>query len=76
MAYNNQPCDTYFVESHDQYTQRAPQDYVKLVGRRKEEAMANELSRQACDTYMEDIVDHMRNMEVGCLCIQTSIRIY
>lgn len=27
--------------------------------------MADELSRQACDTYLEDIVDHMKNMEVN-----------
>lgn len=26
--------------------------------------MANELSRQACETYMEDIVKHMKFMEV------------
>jgi hypothetical protein len=67
MAYHHQPCDTYFVESHDSYPQRSTQDYIKLIGRRKQEAMANELSRQACDTYMEDIVDHMHHMEVNNL---------
>lgn len=65
MAYRaQQPCDTYFVESHDSYTQRSTQDYIKMIGRRKQEAMANELSRQACDTYIEDITAHMRQMEV------------
>ena len=67
MAYQPQPCDTYFVESQDSYEHHVNQDYIKLVGRRKQEAMADELSRQACDTYLEDIVDHMRNMEVNCL---------
>jgi hypothetical protein len=70
MAYQPQPCDTYFVESHDSYPQRAPQDYIKLIGRRKQEAMANELSRQACDTYMDDIIDHMRQMEVNSLGVK------
>ena len=65
MAYHRQPCDSYFVE--EAYPQRATQEYLKMIGRRKQEAMANELSRQACDTYMEDIVKHMRQMEVNYL---------
>lgn len=65
MAYQPQPCDTYFVESHDTYSRRAPHDYIKLAGRQKQEAMANELSRQACETYIEDITVHMKHMEVN-----------
>ncbi|PMD31420.1 hypothetical protein L207DRAFT_591383 [Hyaloscypha variabilis F] len=61
MAYHHQPCDSYFVE--EAYPQRATQEYLKMMGRRKQEAMANELSRQACDAYMEDIVKHMQQME-------------
>jgi hypothetical protein len=63
MAYHRQPCDSYFVE--EAYPQRATQEYLKMVGRRKQEAMANELSRQACDAYIEDIVNHMQQMEVN-----------
>lgn len=62
MAYH-QTCDTYFVETQDSYPQRATQDYIKMIGRRKAQEMANELSRQASDTYMDDIVDHMQHME-------------
>lgn len=68
MAYHHmkQPCDSYFVESDDgPYPPRAPQECLKLIGRRKQEAMANELSRQASDAYMEDIVNHMKQMEVN-----------
>lgn len=75
MAYQPQPCDTYFVESQDAYTQRPTQDYLKMVGRRKQEAMANELSRQACDTYIEDIVEHMKKMESETLPDVASISI-
>jgi hypothetical protein len=46
------------------YPPRPTQEYIKMMGRRRQEAMANELSRQACDTYMDDIVNHMRQMEV------------
>ena len=75
MAYHHakQPCDSYFVESDDAtYPPRAPQEYLKLIGRRKQEAMANELSRQASDAYMEDIVNHMKQMEVN----NTGLKIY
>lgn len=64
MAYHHQQCDTYFVESSDGYAPRQSQDYIKMMGRRKQQAMADELSRQACDTYMEDIYCHMKQMEV------------
>jgi hypothetical protein len=69
MAYHHmKQCDSYFVETDDApYSTRAPQDYVKMIGRRKQEAMANELSRQASDAYMDDIVNHMKQMEVNNL---------
>jgi len=63
--YTQQPCDTYFVE--EAYPQQRNPAILKMEGRRKQEAMANELSRQACDTYMEDIIGHMKYMEVNCL---------
>lgn len=66
MAYNqNQTCETYFVEDAYQPARTHQRDYVKEMGRRRQQAMADELSRQACDTYMEDIIDHMSNMEVN-----------
>jgi hypothetical protein len=75
MAFQNtstvahkQPCDSYFVESHDTgvYAARADaREYAKIIARQRQELMANELSRQACDDYMEDIMGHMRQMEVN-----------
>jgi hypothetical protein len=63
MAY--QACDTYFVESHDAYPARPSQDYTKMLGRRRQEAMADELSRQAAEAYIEDIHAHMKQLEVN-----------
>ena len=61
-----QPCDSYFVESDDAtYPPRSSQEYLKMMGRRKQEVMADELARQASDAYMEDIVNHMKEMEVN-----------
>lgn len=64
MAYR-QPCDTYFVESNEPaiYNHRTAQEQMKEIGRRRQMAMADELSRQAGETYMEDIVQHMHHME-------------
>jgi hypothetical protein len=68
MAYHqHQPCDSYFVESHDSYPPPSSQEYLKMIGRRRQEAMANELSKQACETYVEDIMGHMKQMEVNSL---------
>jgi hypothetical protein len=71
MAYHqHQQCDTYFVESYDTYPPRSSQDYIKMIGRRRQEAMADELSRQASETYLDDIVGHMKQMEVNSLDFQ------
>jgi hypothetical protein len=65
MAYQ-QPCGTYFVEPQDGV--HTGRDYAKLIARQRQELMANELSRQACEDYMEDIMKHLRHMEVEYLC--------
>lgn len=49
----------------EEYPQRR-QEFIKMMGRRKQEEMANELSRQACEAYADDIVKHMEQMEVNC----------
>ncbi|ATZ45740.1 hypothetical protein BCIN_01g04640 [Botrytis cinerea B05.10] len=80
MSYN-QPCDTFFVEDNtfQQQQQQQPrpnsQEYIKMMGRRRQEAMANELSRQACDAYMDDIIDHMASMEDATMPDVASIEI-
>lgn len=71
MACHHQPCDTFFVE--DAYPQRGAHDYAKIIGRRKQEAMANELSRQASEAYLEDIIGHMKHMEVNSLDLHFQI---
>ncbi|KAH8594787.1 G1/S-specific cyclin CLN1 [Bisporella sp. PMI_857] len=56
-------CDTFFVESYQPSYLQTSQEKMKELGRRRQQAMADELSRQACDTYLEDIVEHMQQME-------------
>jgi len=64
MAYPRQPDNTFFVES-DEPVQRTinARDAAKMLARSKQEMIANELSRLACDEYLEDVMQHMRHME-------------
>jgi hypothetical protein len=85
MAYSRYPSDdTFFVESDDSSQRMTVRDAAKMLARNKQEMIANELSRLACDEYLEDIMQHMRHMEVrnqktcrgrcardgGCCCTQ------
>lgn len=65
VAYPHQRQNSNFVEPCDggSFTALAgAQD--KITARLRSKSMANELSRQACDDYQEDIMKHMRQMEV------------
>lgn len=67
MAYSAPSSDgSFFVESDDTYPSRVMnlRDAAKMLARNKQEMIANELSRLACDEYLEDIMQHVRHMEV------------
>lgn len=55
---------TFFVESDELSQRMTMRDAAKMLARNKQEMIANELSRLACDEYLEDIMQHMRHMEV------------
>lgn len=73
MAYRQQPCDSFFVESQDSFHPAPSQDYLKMLGRRRQQNMADVLSKQAYEAYVEDIVAHMKQMEVNSLTSVLSI---
>ncbi|EAQ93448.1 hypothetical protein CHGG_01683 [Chaetomium globosum CBS 148.51] len=58
-----QPDNTFFVESDESNQHMSMRDAAKMLARNKQEMIANELSRLACDEYLEDIMQHMRHME-------------
>ena len=65
MAFSTQTDSTFFVESDEPSFPRInSRDAAKMLARNKQEMIANELSRLACDEYLEDIMQHMRHMEV------------
>lgn len=64
MAFSGyQPDDTFFVESDEISQRMTMRDAARMLARNKQEMIANELSRLACDEYLEDIMQHMRRME-------------
>ncbi|KAI1003322.1 hypothetical protein K3495_g4879 [Podosphaera aphanis] len=66
--------DGFFVEDCT-LPSRSTHDYIKRIGRLRQEALANELSRQASETYMDDIARHMYHMEELTLADVASIDI-
>jgi hypothetical protein len=65
VAYSHQRQDSNFVEPCDGGSFNAlagAQD--KITARLRSESMVNELSKHAFDDYLQDIMKHMRQMEV------------
>lgn len=70
MAYyqqqQQQADPTYFTEGNEQpeRPRMGTRDAAKMIARQRQEIIASELSRIAGDEYLEDIMKHMRHMEV------------
>lgn len=63
-------CESYFVESHDDdegiFARAAVErERQRGVGKLRQKALAEELSRATADEYQEDILDHMERMEAS-----------
>ncbi|KAF4125215.1 Cyclin, C-terminal domain [Geosmithia morbida] len=56
---------TFFVESDDDFNASTitPRQAAKMIARRKQDLIGNELSRLAADEYLEDVMQHMAHME-------------
>lgn len=67
MAYYQQPCDSYFVESHDDHESRfrdEMREHERLAKRQTQIGIAEELSQLASYEYRDDILKQMEKMEV------------
>ena len=67
MAYYQQTCDSYFVESHDDREKRyleEAKERERFAKRQAQLAIADELSQLASQEYRADILSHMEYMEV------------
>ncbi|KAE8351624.1 cyclin-like protein [Aspergillus coremiiformis] len=75
MAYHKrptssyQPCDTFFVESYDNFPapRMDPKEHAKLIARERQYAIADELSKVASDEFRDDILSHMLDMDASTL---------
>lgn len=68
MAYFHRPCESYFIESHDDHVR--PYEAERRERKRQtdlytQSAIATELSQLVSEDYREDIVHHMEKMEVS-----------
>lgn len=68
-------CDSFFVESDDEgvYARAAAErENARQIGKIRQKALAEELSRATAEEYQEDVLDHMEHMEV-CVCRETLV---
>lgn len=67
MAYYQQTCDSYFVESHEDREKRFRDEVrarERFAKRQTQLAIAEELSQLASQEYESEILHHMEAMEV------------
>lgn len=66
-ASSYQPCDTFFVESYDDFhaPRIDPKEHARMIARERQYAMADELSQLTSDELRDDIMLHMLDMEVS-----------
>jgi hypothetical protein len=65
MAYT-QHDQTFFVESDEPHLSNlSARDAAKMIARTRQDVIAGELSRLAGEEYLEDIMEHMKHMEVS-----------
>ena len=68
MAFYQQPCDSYFVEFHDDREKRFREDLRKrerLAKHQTQIAIEEELSQLVSYEYRDDVVQQMEHMEVS-----------
>ena len=68
MAYYTSDA-SFFVEDDSLFTQprMSTQEAARIIASNRQDMIGNELSRLAGDEYLEDIMQHIRNMEVNIL---------
>ncbi|MCJ1271791.1 hypothetical protein MMC22_011696 [Lobaria immixta] len=78
MAHFRPPCESYFVESHDECGRQVRNDRIEQMRKTNlltQGTIASALSQQARDEYLDDILHHMEKMESDTLPDVASIEI-
>jgi hypothetical protein len=58
------PDSTFFAGSNEHHHTITAQEAARMIARQRQEIIGVELSRLTGDEYLEDIMQHMRQMEV------------
>ncbi|PYI15181.1 hypothetical protein BO99DRAFT_262736 [Aspergillus violaceofuscus CBS 115571] len=68
-ASSYQPCDTFFVESYDDFPapRMEPKEHARLIARERQYAIADELSKITSEEFRDDILAHMLDMDTATL---------
>lgn len=72
MAYYVQPCDSYFVESHEtsqRITRENARERERLRKQQTQAVIAEELSLLTSEEFREDVRYHMQEMEVSYITV-------
>lgn len=63
---SHQTCDTFFVETDDVRPRFDAKEQARLIARERQYAIADQLSAQAREEYLDDCLQHMLDMDVCC----------
>ncbi len=73
MAYSQHHDDSFFIESDEpSYASLSSRCAAKMLARSRQDMIASELSRLTGEEYLEDILQHMRHMEVRHFALDAS----
>lgn len=67
---SHQTCDTFFVETDDVRPRFDAKEQARIIARERQYAIADQLSAQAREEYLDDCLQHMLDMDV---CIGSSL---
>ena len=65
--FNYQPCDSFFVESYDDFLapRLTAKEHARLIARERQYAVAEELSKITSQELRDDILAHLLDMDVS-----------
>ncbi|KUL86109.1 hypothetical protein ZTR_07660 [Talaromyces verruculosus] len=64
---SHQTCDSFFVETDDVRPRFDPKEHAKIIARERQYAIADQLSAQAREEYLDDCLQHMLDMDTATL---------
>lgn len=67
--------NSFFVEGDNQFPRMDFKEAARLIARQRQEMIGCELSRLDSEEYLEDMMQHLRQLEVGLFLVLVSSRL-